>query len=317
MGANESEAAMNIRVRKYSEWKDTAIIVHIITQMMGKVKLSRMESQPEWAHVLLNLTSDGFTTGLIPYGDKSFSIEYNIRESKLVTVGIDGRESGFSLGGDAPISEYFKEFKRMLTDVMCETEIYTMPQEMSVKTHFHEDNERRVYDPDAARDFVRSSVFAYEGISKFVSGYRGKKLMPQYFWGTFDTTGVLFSGKESPWPGEGIIEAGAFDEQMMEFGFWPGDEAFDDPAFYVLTYPFPQKDYTDAGIRPDKAWFSTEKSEFFFKLSDALAYDDPQDALGEFLKSGYEIFTRGEGWANSEWHEKPLLYTKGSCKLQG
>jgi hypothetical protein len=315
VGANESEAAMNITVRKYSEWKDTAIIVHIITQMMGKVKLSRMEAQPEWAHILLSLTSDGFTTGLRPSGDKSFSIEYNKRESKLVTTGIDGRESGFSLGGDTPVSEYYAEFKRMLSDVMCETEIYTAPQEMSVKTHFHEDHERRVYDPEAARDFFRASVFAYEGISTYMSGYRGKKLMPQYFWGTFDTTGVLFSGKESPWPGEGIIEAGAFDEQMMELGFWPGDEAFDDPAFYVLTYPFPQKDYTTAGIRPDKAWFSTEKSEFFFKLSDVLAYDDPQAALREFLKSGYKIFTRGEGWANSEWQEKPLLYTKGSSKL--
>jgi hypothetical protein len=186
---------------------------------------------------------------------------------------------------------------------------------MSVKTHFHEDHERRFYDPDAAGDFFRASVFAYEGIAKFASAYRGKKFMPQYFWGTFDTTGVLFAGKEAPWQGEGIIEEGAFDEQMMELGFWPGDEAFDDPAFYVLTYPFPQKDYTDMGIRPDKAWFSTEKSEFFFKLSDVLAYDDPDGALQEFLKSGYEIFTRGEGWPSLDWYEKPLLYGKGSSKL--
>jgi hypothetical protein len=83
----------------------------------------------------------------------------------------------------------------------------------------------------------------------------------------------------------------------------------------VLTYPFPQKDYTDAGIRPGAAWFSAEKSEFFIKLSDVLAASDPAAALHEFLKSGYEIFTRGEGWENSAWHEKPLLYTKGSSKL--
>jgi hypothetical protein len=306
---------MSIKVRKYSEWKDTAIVVHIITQMMGKVKLSRLAPQPEWAHVLLDLTADGFTTGLIPYGDKSFQIEYNIRESKVRTTGLDGRESGFSLGGDTPVSEYYKEFRRMLTDVMCETEIYTMPQEMSVKTHFHEDNERRVYDPEAAGDFFRASVFAYEGIAEFVSGYRGKKFMPQYFWGTVDTTGVLFAGKDAPWQGEGIIEAGAFDEQMMELGFWPGDDAFDDPAFYILIYPFPQTDYTDSGIRPDKAWFSTEKSEFFFKLSDVLGYDDPGAALQDFLKSGYEIFTRGEDWPSLDWYEKPLLYGKGSSKL--
>jgi len=304
-----------MKIRKYSEWKDTAIIVHIITQMMGKVKLSRMAPQPEWAHVLLQPTADGFTTGLIPYGEKSFSVEYNIRESKVRTLGIDGRESGFSLGGDTPVSEYYKAFKRMLTDVMCETEIYTMPQEMSVKTHFHKDHEKRFYDPEAAKDFFRASVFAYEGISLFVSAYRGKKLMPNYFWGTFDTTGVLFSGKEAPWQGAGIVEAGAFDEQMMELGFWPGDDAFDDPAFYILAYPFPSTDYTDAGIAPDKAWFSTEKSEFFFKLEDVMRDDDPTAALQDFLRTGYEIFTRGEGWRNLEWYGKPLLYEKGSSKL--
>ncbi|MDR1068675.1 MAG: DUF5996 family protein, partial [Clostridiales Family XIII bacterium] len=221
---------MSIKARKYSEWRDTALVVHVITQMMGKVKLSRMEPQPEWAHVLLALTANGFTTGLIPDGDKSFSIEFNLRESEVVTTGLDGRESGFALGGDTPISAYYEEFMGMLADVMCETEIYTMPQEMSLKTHFHEDHEPRVYDPEAVRDFFRASVFAYEGITKFLSGFRGKKLMPQYFWGTFDTTGVLFGGRENPWAGEGLIEAGAFDEQMMEFGFWPGDEAFDDPA---------------------------------------------------------------------------------------
>jgi hypothetical protein len=306
---------MNINVRKYSEWRDTAIIVHIITQMMGKVKLSRMEPQPEWAHVLLDLTADGFTTGLIPDGDKSFVVEYDIRDSKVWTRGIDGRESGFSLSGDTPISEYYGEFQRMLSDVMCETEIYTAPQEMSVKTHFHEDHERRLYDQDAARDFFRASVFAYEGIYNFVSGYRGKKFTPRYFWGTFDTTAVLFSGKEAPWQSEGVIEAGAFDEQMMELGFWPGDDAFEDPAFYVLTYPFPQKDYTDAGILPDKAWFGKEKSEFFFKLGDVMSYDDPAAALQDFLRSGYEIFTRGEDWPSLDWFEKDLLYGKGSCKL--
>jgi hypothetical protein len=304
-----------MKVRKYSEWQDTAIIVHVVTQMMGKVKLSRMEPQPEWGHVLLDLTAGGFTTGLIPYGDKSFEIEYDILESKVKAQGIDGRESGFSLGGVASISEYYGEFKRMLADVMCETEIYTMPQEMALKTHFHEDIGKRVYDADAARDFYRACVFAYEGISKFVSSYRGKKFMPRYFWGTFDTTGVLFAGREQPWPYDGLVEAGAFDEQMMELGFWPGDEAFDDPAFYVLTYPFPQKDYTDAGIRPDKAWFGKEKSEFFFKLEDVLGYGDPDAALQDFLKSGYEIFTRGEGWPDVEWYEKPLLYAKGSSKL--
>jgi hypothetical protein len=102
---------------------------------------------------------------------------------------------------------------------------------------------------------------------------------------------------------------------MMELGFWPGDEVWDDPAFYVLTYPFPGSDYAGVGIRPDKAWYGKEKSEFFIKLADVLAYEDPAAALQDFLRTGYELFTRAQGWPQLDWYEKPLLYKKGSSKL--
>jgi hypothetical protein len=307
---------MEINVMKYSEWRETAVTLHLLLQMMGKVKLSRMEPQPEWGHVLLNLTADGFSTGLIPNGDESFQIDLLLRESRMRAIGVDGRESAFSIGGNTPMNAYYREFQRMLSDVMCDTDIYTTPQEMSVKTPFDEDETRRFYDVAAAQNFFRMCVFAYEGIYRFLSPFRGKRFLPSFFWGTFDTTGVLFSGKEAPWQGEGVIEAGAFDEEMMEFGFWPGDDAFDEPAFYILTYPFPSKDYSDTGIRPDKAWFGTEKSEFFLKLRDLMTCDDPKSALNDFFASGYELFSRGEGWSSCEWMEKPLLYDKGSCKLR-
>jgi hypothetical protein len=306
---------MDMKVMKYGEWRDTAITLHLLLQMMGKVKLSRMAPQPEWGHVLLNLTADGFSTGLIPNGDESFQVDLLIRENRMRATGLDGRESAFSVGGDTPMSVYYGEFQRMLSDVMCDTSIYSMPQEMSVKTPFDEDHERRLYDANAALNFFQMCAFAYEGIYRFLSPFRGKRILPSFFWGTFDTTGVLFNGEDAPWQGEGVIEAGAFDEGMMELGFWPGDDAFDEPAFYILTYPFPQKDYSNAGIKPDKAWFGVEKSEFFLKLRDLMAYDDPVSALNDFFASGYELFSRGEGWSSCEWFEKPLLYGKGSCKL--
>jgi hypothetical protein len=307
---------MKLNVRKYSEWRDTAETIHLLLQMMGKVKLSRMEAQPEWNHVLLNPTAHGFTTGLIPNYGNAFEIEMDLYESEIRIESIAGNSSEFPLRKGTPISAYFTEFKRMLSDVMCETEIYPGPQEMSVTTLFNEDHTQRDYDREAAIDFFRMCVFAHEEIYKFIAPFRGKRILPSFFWGTFDMTGVLFGGEEAPWNGEGIIEAAAFDENMMEFGFWPGDDAVDDPTFYILTYPFPTKDYTHAGIKPDKAIFSTAKAEFFLTLEDALSYNDASGALQKFFRSGYEIFSKGQGWGACDWIEKPLIIEKGSTKIK-
>lgn len=301
-----------MKVLNYSEWKDTALTLHLISQMLGKAKLTRMEPQPQWNHTLLQLTADGFTTGLIPNGENSFTISLMIKEGRVITSGVDGRTSGFSFETGKSISEYYSLFNRMLSDVMCETEICTTPMEMSTRTPFEDDTTPRTYDSSCALDFFRMCTFAHNTLLKFVSTFRGKKILPSFFWGTFDVSTVLFSGKEEPFTGNGVIEKTAFDEQMLEFGFWPGDDMVDEPAFFVLPYPFLSKDLSNAPIKPDKAYYSKEKAEFFVSLRDIMSYDNPEQALLDFLQSGYDIVTKEEGWENLEWLNKPLLITKGS-----
>ena len=117
------------------------------------------------------------------------------------------------------------------------------------------------------------------GLSGFAAPFRGKKIPPSLFWGTFDMTTVLFSGKPCPFERTAsIVERVAFDEQFVEFGFWPGDDATNDPSFFVLAYPFIEKgSSSDANV--DEAFFDVENSEYFLRLKDALRYDDPQAAV--------------------------------------
>ena len=303
-------------VLRYSEWKDTALVLHLVMQMMGKVMLARMEPQPEWRHIVLDAGADGFSTGLIPNKDKGFSISVNPRSGKVTAARIDGKTSGFTFENNVAVCEYHEKFRRMLAEINCETAMYTIPMEMSTTTPFEKDVKKREYNPESAAAFFNMCVFAYGALLEFVAPYRGKKMRPSFFWGTFDLSALLFSGKPAPFNGGGIIEKGAFDEQMMEFGFWPGDDQEDEPSFYILPYPFPVKDLGNAGIRPDKAFYGKEKKEFFLTLKDALGYPDPEKAVLEFFKSGYDIVTREEKWNNLEWLNKPLLITKGSTALK-
>ena len=84
----------------------------MIAQMMGKVKLVRMPAQPEWGHVVLHLTPQGLTTGLIPHGERSFAIALNLDTSTVFAQTISGDTAGFSLRNNTSVSEYYNDFKK-------------------------------------------------------------------------------------------------------------------------------------------------------------------------------------------------------------
>lgn len=61
-------------------------------------------------------------------------------------------------------------------------------------------------------------------------------------------------------------------------------------------------------LRPDKAFFVSEKKEFFLTLNDALSYDDPIGAILEFLHSSFDILQEIKRLDNLDWIIHPLSY---------
>ena len=295
-----------IQAMRYSEWSHTADAVHMILQMMGKVKLKRMPPQPEWNHALLYVTTNGFTTGLIPDGAHSFEILMNLADSTVQARCTTGRIDGFPLRGNHSIADYFAEFGKMLVSIGHPTHITKAPQEVANTTPFDEQKEAHGYDEAAARAYFDDCVFAHNALLSFASPIRSKKIMPSLFWGTFDMTTVIFSGLPKPFPGEGCIEKVAFDEQFVEFGFWPGDPVTDEPMFFVLPYPFLQKDLTGAPVSPKEAYYSPEKKEFFLPLRAVKDAADPVEAVRKFCEDAFRVVAKEEAWKDYEWFMTPL-----------
>ncbi len=295
-----------MKIVKYSEWAETHHTVHMLLQMMGKVKLARTPAEPEWGHVVLQPIAQGFSTGLIPNGEKSFDILINFGCSLVYAHCLDGSTAGFPLLDNLSVADYYRDFKRMLQDIGAETDINPTPQEVGCTIPFHQQTQKRKFDHDSALEYFRSSVFVRNALLEFAAPYRGKKILPSLFWGSFDITTVLFSGEHMPFPGEGVIEKVAFDEKFVEFGFWPGDETVDEPSLFVLPYPFTETDYSGAKIRPKEAFFSPEKKEFFLPLADVLRHANPQQVIKNFCKDTFEITAGTEDWKHIEWLTKPL-----------
>ncbi len=296
-----------MKAMRYSEWKDTAHLLHMMLQMMGKVKLAKMPPQPEWNHAFLYPTASGFTTGLVIDGNGGFEITLDIPAARLSARCTAGHLSGFALRSGRSVRQHYGAFMKMLEDIGHGTIINPAPQETAMKAGFDEQTDIIHYDTESAVNYFRCCTFAHNALLRFSSPYRGKKLLPRLFWGTFDMTAILFAGVDMPFGGKGLIEKVAFDEQFVEFGFWPGDDAFDEASFFILPYPFLTEDLSDKAPRVDGAYYGAAKKEFFLPLSAALAAPDPSAAVVRFCSEAFATVGETQQWNDLDWLTKPLL----------
>ena len=61
----------------YLEWKDKLDTLHMCMQLTGKVKLKLTPYLNHWWNTAFHLTASGMTSGLIPFEEKVFEINFD------------------------------------------------------------------------------------------------------------------------------------------------------------------------------------------------------------------------------------------------
>ncbi len=51
----------------YEKYKDEIKTLHLISKILGKIKLEYATQEPQWAYIILDITTSGFSTGLLKY----------------------------------------------------------------------------------------------------------------------------------------------------------------------------------------------------------------------------------------------------------
>ena len=281
-------------------WSETYATLHLWTQIVGKVRMSLSPWLNHSWHVTLYVTARGLTTSPIPHGDRSFQIDFDFQDHRLVVEASDGDRAGFALE-PMTVAEFYSRLMAAMDGLGLHVRIHKNPNEVPDPIPFDKDKTHRSYDPDAANRFWRILVQTERVFKAFRSRFIGKCSPIHFFWGAPDLAVTRFSGRRAPLHPGGVpnlpnaVAQEAYSHEVSSAGFWPGGGPVPYPAFYSYAYPEPPG-YPEARTSPSEAFYSKDLREFLLPYDAVRESADPDSALMTFLEATYEAAANLGGW---------------------
>jgi hypothetical protein len=298
----------------FAEWKDTAITLHMWTQIVGKIRLVLSPWTNHSWHVALYVTSRGLTTSPIPYGSQTFEILLDFIDHQLLIDKSNGARRTIPLKPQS-VAEFYRTVMKTLSDLELSVTINTTPNEIENPIPFDQDEEHRAYDREYANRFWRVLVQSDRVFKEFRSRFCGKCSPVHFFWGSFDLAVTRFSGRPAPPHPGGVphlpdaITREAYSQEVSSLGFWPGNAAAPTPLFYSYAYPEPPG-FVEAKVQPDAAFYDAKLREFILPYDAVRTAQNPDEALLEFAQSAYDAASKLGKWDRDALQEKkPVLHS--------
>jgi len=283
----------------FTEMKNTLQTVHLWTQIVGKVRLKTMPWLNHSWHVTLYVTPTGLSTGSMPYEDGLFEIAFNFLEHRLTVSSLSGSVEVHLFG--ISVSGFYIQLFSSLEELGINVNIHGAPNEVEPAVPFQQDEAPREYDRKHIEQYWLALVQVQKVFTKFRAGFKGKCSPVHFFWGAFDLAVTRFSGREAPLHPGGApnmpddVMQEAYSHEVSSCGFWPGSDAFPNPAFYAYCYPTPD-DFSKQPVQPKEAFYSKEMGEFFLLYDVVRKSADPEKTLMQFLQSTYEAAANTGNW---------------------
>jgi hypothetical protein len=286
-------------------WKDTYASLHLWTQIVGKIRLAQTPWLNHSWHVVLYVTPRGLTTSPIPYGDRTFELEFDFLDHKLRASVSDGGQREIGLFPRS-VADFYAEIMHVLAEFGLEVRINQLPNEIPHAIRFSEDHVHVSYDRDYAERHWRVLLQVNRVLHAFRTSFIGKCSPVHFFWGSFDLAVTRFSGRRAPpfTPSGAVpnmpaaVELDAYSHECSSAGFWPGGQGVDYPAFYSYASPAPDG-FSTASIRPADAFWNKDLGQYNLPYDAVRTADDPEQALMDFLVSSYEAAAKTGNWDRS------------------
>jgi hypothetical protein len=278
----------------YEGWKDTYATLHMWAQIVGKVALARAAPLNHSWSVAMEVTPRGLSTRTLPYGDRTFNIQFDFIDHQLLIRASDDETRTLALK-PRTVADFYGELMALLAGMGLPVKIWPMPVEIPSPIRFDLDTVHRSYDPIHARRCWQILSQAARVLTLSRCEFGGKCSPTHFFWGSFDLAVTRFSGRRAP-PREGpAFMREAYSHEVISHGFWPGSDAFAEPAFYSYAAPEPPG-LQDVRVQPEAAYYHRELGEFILPYEAVRRAASPDQAILAFVASTYDRAAELAGW---------------------
>jgi hypothetical protein len=225
-------------------WSDTCATLHLWLQIVGKIRLARTPWVNHSWHVTLYLTPRGLTTSPIAYGTRTFQIDFDFVDQRLVVETSDRGRASLPLEPQ-PVSAFYRRLMDEMARLDLRVRIDRRPNEVADPIPFDQDDVHGAYDPEYAHRFWQVLTQADRVFKVFRARFIGKCSPVHLFWGAPDLAVTRFSGRTAPEHPGGIpnlpdrVTREAYSHEVSSSGFWPGGGPVPHAAFYSYAYPEP------------------------------------------------------------------------------
>jgi hypothetical protein len=283
---------------------DTLALLHLVTQMLGKIRVAHAPWVNHGWHVTLQPNARGVAAlPTAASGDRTFTLTVDLCRHAIVLWVSDGSREEVPLNAGS-VAALHQRLIRILDLHGLPSSFNGTPNEIPDAIPFADDHAPRVYDRGSAERFREVLAAVVPVFARFRAGFQGKSSPVHFWWGSFDLAVSRFSGRTAPPHPGGMpglpdrIAREAYSHEVASGGFWAGGVTPAEPFFYAYLYPEPGG-YREAKVahgRFDETW-----SEYVLPYAQVRAAADPARTLGEFLESAY-----GAGAKLGKW-DRPAL----------
>src|SRR6185437_7677150 len=283
----------------YAAWQDTCTTLHLWTQIVGQIRVAQTPWLCHSWHTTLHVTARGLTTTPIPCGERTLQINFDFIDHTL-RIAVDTGASRSVRLVPQSVAAFHHALFAALGELGLKITIHGSPNEVVDAIPFHEDTVHAAYDAEYAQRFWRILLQVDRILKRFRTGFLGKSSPVHFFWGSFDLAVTRFSGRPAPLHPGGVpslpdaVAQEAYSHEVSSAGFWPGNDAFPQAAFYSYAYPQPEG-FADARVPPG-ARFEQSLGEFILTYDSVRTAADPDALLLDFLSSTYTAAAEAARW---------------------
>jgi hypothetical protein len=280
----------------YAEWSATCDTLHAHTQVLGKLAVALAPPEPQLQHAALRLTARGWETRPLPAPDGSGAlvVALDLRSHEALVEHSDGRTRRIPLP-DKSVGWVTRAVLGAVGELVGPVPIDPRPQETPWTVPLDQDEEHVTYDPGQAGAYFAVATQAALVLAAVRAPYRGRSTPVNAWWGSFDLSVGLFSGRPAVPPSDDFIMRNSADAQQIEVGWWPGDARHPQAAFFAFAIPAPEG-FERATLTPSAAYWDAGLGEYILDWDDLRTSTDPRRDALDFGRSAVQHSCTVCGW---------------------